>query len=630
MASVFAAPDNKQLIYLYDLPKNIVTSVKIAKIIKDACGYDLQEPVQFRESRPNPLTGVSSPFQFGIIKVDANQGATIAKAIKYFEIDDGVDADGTARKWQCRALPFDRELLGANKNSTNAQLNSFIKGLPKEMSSKDLEESYKQFGEVKSAKVSYSVDTKKNTQGNPISNGYGFVCFQTPEGREAAISAKVEGQVIYPYQPKDNREIRKAYNNIYVKNYSPNWDEAKLKEVFSQFGDIKSLFIMTKEDKEGNKKPFAFVCYEKTDDKAYGPQCAENAVRDLHEKEVDGFKLYVQPAVPKDQRQAQVLREQQRFKNSKKKCNLFVKGFPATFGEQQLREIFQVYGEIESIKIIKALNDDGSEKPAGSRAFVCFKQPDSAANARASVHNQSCEGKTLFVTNYELPEIRKKQQTEARDRADFMTQRKLQATPLDSTLLQRPDTIQLIQQILLLLQRNMGGNFRQNPQQNYNRGPMQNQNRPMGPGGNRGLSQGRRPQHQQQQPLPQYGVPVPQNIAPAPMAVPPQTVSIKGDFQPLAHPDPMINSYNQQGFTLLPAMVPQNPKYKQFVGEFIYEYVEKFVGEERAPKITGMLIDLPIEEIKAFLYDFQKLHQKVGEAVAILAQLAATQGQTAQ
>lgn len=65
-------------------------------------------------------------------------------------------------------------------------------------------------------------------------------------------------------------------------------------------------------------------------------------------------------------------------------------------------------------------------------------------------------------------------------------------------------------------------------------------------------------------------------------------------------------------------MVPQNPNYKSIVGEFIYEYVEKFVGDQRAPKITGMLIDLPIEEIKAYLYDFSKLYQKISDAVNLL------------
>ena len=69
---------------------------------------------------------------------------------------------------------------------------------------------------------------------------------------------------------------------------------------------------------------------------------------------------------------------------------------------------------------------------------------------------------------------------------------------------------------------------------------------------------------------------------------------------------------------MLPGIVPQNPNLKHFVGEFIYEYVEKFVGEDLAPKITGMLIDLPLDEIKGYLYDFFKLQQKIFEARQIL------------
>ena len=76
--------------------------------------------------------------------------------------------------------------------------------------------------------------------------------------------------------------------------------------------------------------------------------------------------------------------------------------------------------------------------------------------------------------------------------------------------------------------------------------------------------------------------------------------------------------YNQKGFTLIPAVVPQNPNYKAQVGEFIYEYVEKIAGEEKAPKITGMLIDLPIEEIKGYLADFNKLQGKISEANNLL------------
>jgi hypothetical protein len=69
----------------------------------------------------------------------------------------------------------------------------------------------------------------------------------------------------------------------------------------------------------------------------------------------------------------------------------------------------------------------------------------------------------------------------------------------------------------------------------------------------------------------------------------------------------MAGIYNLRAFGFLPAIVPQNPHYKELVRHFINEYVEKLVGNVRAPKITGMLIDLPIEEIKAYLRDFTKL-----------------------
>ena len=111
--------DTKPLIYLYDLPKGLVTSVKIASIIKQKCGYELTEPVQLREARPHPLTGLASPFMTGIIKVDPNEHSKVAKAIKYFDIEDGTDEKGNPRVWHCRALPLDRDLIGINKNATN-------------------------------------------------------------------------------------------------------------------------------------------------------------------------------------------------------------------------------------------------------------------------------------------------------------------------------------------------------------------------------------------------------------------------------------------------------------------------------------------------------------------------------
>jgi len=83
---------------------------------------------------------------------------------------------------------------------------------------------------------------------------------------------------------------------------------------------------------------------------------------------------------------------------------------------------------------------------------------------------------------------------------------------------------------------------------------------------------------------------------------------------------PFPQMYAQKGGFLLPAVTKSNPNYKNQVGEFIFEYVEKIAGEQKAPKITGMLIDLPIEEIQAYLQDFSKLEEKVKEAEILLTQ----------
>jgi hypothetical protein len=36
----------------------------------------------------------------------------------------------------------------------------------------------------------------------------------------------------------------------------------------------------------------------------------------------------------------------------------------------------------------------------------------------------------------------------------------------------------------------------------------------------------------------------------------------------------------------------------------IFDFVRALIGAEKAPKVTGMLIDLPIEEIRKYLVHF--------------------------
>lgn len=53
---------------------------------------------------------------------------------------------------------------------------------------------------------------------------------------------------------------------------------------------------------------------------------------------------------------------------------------------------------------------------------------------------------------------------------------------------------------------------------------------------------------------------------------------------------------------------------KEQVGSAIFEFVTLVVPQEKAPKITGMLIELPVDQIKAYLGDYNAFIAKVQEA----------------
>ena len=46
----------------------------------------------------------------------------------------------------------------------------------------------------------------------------------------------------------------------------------------------------------------------------------------------------------------------------------------------------------------------------------------------------------------------------------------------------------------------------------------------------------------------------------------------------------------------------------------IFPFIQKLIPQNRAPKITGMLIELPIDQIKGYLMQYEILCAKVAEA----------------
>ena len=94
------------------------------------------------------------------------------------------------------------------------------------------------------------------------------------------------------YTPRDKRDFRRVFNNIYAKNLPDDFDEVKARELFSQYGPIGMLKFAKNE-----MGPYCMIAYfsEDKEDRLSGPAAALKACDDLNGKEIDGKKIYVKP-----------------------------------------------------------------------------------------------------------------------------------------------------------------------------------------------------------------------------------------------------------------------------------------------------------------------------------------------
>jgi polyadenylate-binding protein len=77
---------------------------------------------------------------------------------------------------------------------------------------------------------------------------------------------------------------------------------------------------------------------------------------------------------------------------ARKFTNVYVKNINDEYDEAKLNEMFQKYGKISSVKVMKS--DDGKSKGFG---FVSFESPEEAMNACDELNGQDLDGKTVFV-----------------------------------------------------------------------------------------------------------------------------------------------------------------------------------------------------------------------------------------
>lgn len=294
--------------------------------------------------------------------------------------------------------------------------NVFVRNLAPSVDIKGLYDTFSVFGNILSCKVALDENGK--------SKRYGYVHFETAEAAQDAIQ-KFDGTLIDDVEVHVGTFVRRQdragqadWTNLYVKQFPASWDEAKLAQVFEEFGPAANVVLSKGED--GKSRGFGFVNYQEH-------ESAVKALEALNGKsfteEVDGSsattELYVSRAQKKSDR-ARELKSKidamaQERATKYQGMNLYVKNIADSMTDEQFREIFAPFGTITSSRIMReaaapteagaaAAPAAGSSKGFG---FVCYSSPEEATRAVAELNGKVVAGKPLVVTLHQRKEHRR-------------------------------------------------------------------------------------------------------------------------------------------------------------------------------------------------------------------------------
>ena len=270
--------------------------------------------------------------------------------------------------------------------------NIFVKNLHESIDNKQLYDTFSLFGNILSCKVVVDRETG-------LSKGYGYVHYETAEGANAAIEnldgMLIDGQEVQVghFMRRNDRPDINSWTNCYVKNVPYEWDDERLHQEFSQFGEVVSCSVArgTRKPsaKEGTKKEdrheepdeeedaekkedgtsqtlgYGFVNYLEHED-------AVAAVENLDGKEyttvLDGEEITQQLYVGRAQKKAERERELRAKYEAEKMdkiskfqgVNLYVKNLDDSVTDDVLRDEFAPMGTITSARVMKDLKDGRS------------------------------------------------------------------------------------------------------------------------------------------------------------------------------------------------------------------------------------------------------------------------------
>jgi polyadenylate-binding protein len=279
--------------------------------------------------------------------------------------------------------------------------NIFIKNLDLSIGHKELYDTFSDFGNILSCKVSLDE--------NGHSKGFGFVHFENQESANRAIELVndklINNRRVYvgKFESKKERNLHKesSWTNVYIKDLSTDVTDKELLNNFGKYGIITSATIMKNDDE--SSKGFGFVNFQSHEDALKAVIALNNTPLGKDQKIIKCGR-----AQKKNERESELKNKFKLLKmeqyNKYNGINLYIKNLEDEIQEEQLRKEFSNFGAIRSLKIMT--DDKNNSRGFG---FICFETPEEAHRAIAEMNNRPLPGynKPLYVTFHEPREIRR-------------------------------------------------------------------------------------------------------------------------------------------------------------------------------------------------------------------------------
>lgn len=193
--------------------------------------------------------------------------------------------------------------MASSTQKESASFKIFVGGLDPETTEDDLADYFSKFGRVIERLIKVDIKTKR-------SRGFAFIGFKSAEAVDRVLGVethRIRGKKIdckRAMTKEDayslNKNLKESCRKVFVSNIPKEIQKKTLHDYFSDFGKIVDFNLIFKKKETG----FLYIIFEQEED----------ALNLIERKfvEVNGFRLEIQKAVPKESKEGQEEEQQQR------------------------------------------------------------------------------------------------------------------------------------------------------------------------------------------------------------------------------------------------------------------------------------------------------------------------------